>query len=67
LGALPGEPCAIPAILMASLCSLFATSYMVRCSAVPIQTNMTTSHIHDKFSHYPIFSSAFHQEPDHTK
>lgn len=30
LAFLPGEPCAIPAILMASICSLFATSYMVR-------------------------------------
>lgn len=29
LAFLSGEPCAIPAILMASLCSLFATSYMV--------------------------------------
>ena len=29
LAFLPGEPCAIPAILMASICSLFATSYMV--------------------------------------
>mmetsp|Transcript_53317 Transcript_53317/g.129594 ORF Transcript_53317/g.129594 Transcript_53317/m.129594 type:complete len:474 (-) Transcript_53317:280-1701(-) len=28
LAFLPGEPCAIPAILMASICSLFATSYM---------------------------------------
>ena len=30
LAFLPGEPCAIPAILMASLCSLFATAYLVR-------------------------------------
>eukprot|EP00547_Thalassionema_nitzschioides_P013442 CAMPEP_0194264608 /NCGR_PEP_ID=MMETSP0158-20130606/47672_1 /TAXON_ID=33649 /ORGANISM="Thalassionema nitzschioides, Strain L26-B" /LENGTH=157 /DNA_ID=CAMNT_0039004853 /DNA_START=689 /DNA_END=1162 /DNA_ORIENTATION=- len=29
LAFLSGEPCAIPPILMASLCSLFATSYMV--------------------------------------
>ena len=30
LAFLPGEPCAIPPILMASLCSLFATAYLVR-------------------------------------
>jgi H+/Cl- antiporter ClcA len=29
LAFLSGEPCAIPGILMASICSLFATSYMV--------------------------------------
>jgi H+/Cl- antiporter ClcA len=29
LAFLPGEPIAIPPILMASICSLFATSYMV--------------------------------------
>lgn len=34
LAFLPGEPAAIPAILMASLCSLFATSYMV-CPKLP--------------------------------
>lgn len=28
LAFLPGEPCAIPPILMASLCSLFATAYL---------------------------------------
>jgi hypothetical protein len=30
LAFLPGEPCAIPAILTAALCSLFATAYLVR-------------------------------------
>jgi hypothetical protein len=30
LAFLPGKPCTIPPILMASLCSLFATAYVVR-------------------------------------
>jgi H+/Cl- antiporter ClcA len=35
LAFLPGEPCAIPPILMASLCSLFATAYVVRFDYFP--------------------------------
>jgi H+/Cl- antiporter ClcA len=35
LAFLPGEPCAIPPILMASICSLFATAYVVRFGYFP--------------------------------
>jgi H+/Cl- antiporter ClcA len=46
LAFLPGEPCAMPAILMASLCSLFATAY------VPfIKTQITRSDIDHSLFH----------------
>lgn len=47
LSFLSGEPCAIPAILMASLCSLFATAYLPF-----IKTQITRSDIdHSLFHH----------------
>merc|ERR1712151_381809 len=46
LAFLSGEPCAIPPILMASLCSLFATSYMPF-----IKTQITRSDIDHSFGH----------------
>ena len=45
LAFLPGEPMALPPILMASLCSLFATSYMVSEEKVTRQYALTLSYL----------------------
>lgn len=58
LGFLSGEPCAVPAILSASLCSLFATAY------VPfIKTQMTRTDIdHSMFHQKKIVTRVVHDE-----
>jgi H+/Cl- antiporter ClcA len=43
LAFLPGEPCAIPAILMAALCSLFATAYLVRQASARSRNKLLSS------------------------
>jgi H+/Cl- antiporter ClcA len=63
LAFLPGEPCAIPAILMAALCSLFATAYLVRQASVRSQVKCC----HLRPSHITILYIAFHQESNHTQ
>jgi H+/Cl- antiporter ClcA len=50
LAFLPGEPCAIPAILMASLCSLFATAYLPF-----IKSQITRSDIDHSLYHHEGF------------
>ena len=63
LAFLPGEPCAIPAILMAAICSLFATAYLVRQASIRWGNKVLSS---SPLTYY--FSLlAFHQESNHTQ
>jgi H+/Cl- antiporter ClcA len=65
LGFLSGEPCALPAILSASLCSLFATAYLVRQTCVfhaPISPNSVCSY---HLVHSLSCFSAIYQESNH--
>lgn len=65
LAFLPGEPCAIPAILMASLCSLFATSYMVSWTrSYPLRHDFEIALLDSQFLCFVL--AAIHQEPDYT-
>jgi H+/Cl- antiporter ClcA len=51
LSFLAGEPCTIPAILMASLCSLFATSYMKFLKTQIARSDIDNSLYHHKEEH----------------
>lgn len=59
LAFLPGEPCAIPPILMASLCSLFATAYLPF-----IKSQITRSDIDHSLYHHEGMVGKDHEKLD---